>query len=70
MKISKMSMEWRSTMVPALQMGRYVFFLNSLENISPFLGPLITLFETFGDVSFGFEIQSGQLYLQLTETYL
>ena len=36
----------------------------------PFVGPLILLFWTFGDVSSGFQSQSGQSYSRLVEAYV
>ena len=50
------------------QVNRFLmisFFKNFLENISPFVGPLIPLFWTSGDVSSGFQSQNGQPYLHL-----
>ena len=39
--------------------------------MSPFfVGPLIPLFWTSGDVSSGFQSQSGQPYLSLVEAYM
>ena len=35
-----------------------------------FMGPLISLFWTSGDVSYGFQSQNLQLYLCLTEAYV
>ena len=35
-----------------------------------FMGPLTTLFWTRGDVSSGFQSQSGQPYLHLVEAYV
>ena len=43
----------------------YVFFKKILLDTCPFLGPLISLFLTSGDVSSGFQSQSGQPYLHL-----
>ena len=37
---------------------------------SPFVGTLIPLFWTAGDVSFGFQSQSWQTYSQLTDAYM
>ena len=34
------------------------------------LGPLISLFKSSGDVSSGFQSQSGQPYLHLADTYV
>ena len=42
-----------------------VFFFKILRGV--FVGPLITLFLTSGDVSSWFQSQSGQPYLQLAE---
>ena len=36
----------------------------------PFVGPLIPLFRTSGDVSSGFQRQSGQPYSRLVEAYV
>ena len=36
----------------------------------PFMGPLIPLFWTSGDVASGFQLQSGQSYLRLAEAYV
>ena len=41
-----------------------------LEDISPFVGTLILLFWTSGDVFSGFQSQSGQPYLHLAEAYM
>ena len=51
---------------------RRCLFLKVLEDISPFLfvGPLISLFWTSGDVSSGFQIHSGQPYSHLAEAYV
>ena len=38
--------------------------------MSPFLGPLIPLFWTSGDVSSGFQSQSGQPYTHLVDAYV
>ena len=40
----------------------FVFFFKFLLDTCPFLGPLIPLFQTSGDVSSGFQSQSGQPY--------
>ena len=41
-----------------------------MEDISPFVGPLIRQFWTYGDISSGFQSQSGQPYLCLAEVYM
>ena len=41
---------------------QYCFRLKFLVSTCPFLGPLILLFRTSGDVSSGFQSQSGQPY--------
>ena len=46
------------------------FWLNFLEDISLFVGPLIWLFWTSGDVSSEFQSQSGQPYSHLAEAYV
>ena len=47
------------------------FFLKkNLEDISPFVGPLIPLFWTSGYVSLGFQSQSSLHYLHLAEAYM
>ena len=48
----------------------FCFFLKSLLNICPFFGPLILLFRTSGDISSGFQSQSGQPYSNFSETYV
>ena len=45
------------------------FFLNWRTRVL-FVGPLIPLFWTSGDVSYGFQSQSGQPYLCLAEIHL
>ena len=47
-----------------------VFFKKFLLDTCPFLGPLIPLLWTFGDVSSGFQRQSRQLYSHLPEVYV
>ena len=47
-----------------------VFFLKFLLDTCPFVGPLIPLFWTSGDVSSGFQSQSGQPHLNLAEVYM
>ena len=49
-----------------------LFFKKNLEkkHKSFFVGPLILLFWTSGDVSSGFQNQSGQPYLHLVEVYV
>ena len=46
------------------------FFFKYLVDTCPFMGPLIPLFWISGDVSSGFQSQSGQHYLNLTEVYV
>ena len=46
------------------------FFFKLLLDTCPFLGPLIPLFQTSGDVSSGFQSQSGQPYSSLAEAYV
>ena len=47
------------------------FFLKkNLEDTCPFLGPLMHLFQISGDVSSGFQSQSGQPYSHLAEVYM
>ena len=46
------------------------FFLNLGGHESFFVGPLIPPFWTSGDVSSGFQSQSGKPYLHLTEAYM
>ena len=41
-----------------------------LEGTCPFMGPLIPLFWTSGDVSSGFQYQSGQSYSHLVQAYV
>ena len=41
-----------------------------MEDISPFVGPLIPMFWTSGDVSTGFQSQSRQPYLHLVKAYM
>ena len=48
----------------------FVFLKKFLEDISPFVGPQITLFWTSGDVSSGLQSQSGQPYSCLAEVYV
>ena len=43
------------------------FFKKNLVDTCPFIGPL---FWTSGDVSSGFQSQSGQSYLHLAEAYM
>ena len=45
-------------------------FLKFLEDVSPFCGATDTLFWTSGDVSSGFQSQSGQPYSHLIEAYV
>ena len=45
-------------------------FLKFLADISPFVGPLILLFWTSGDISSGFQSQNGQSYLHLVEVHM
>ena len=45
------------------------FFKFSVD-MSPFLGPLMPLFRTSGDISSGFQNQSGQPYSHLAEAYV
>ena len=47
-----------------------IFLKNNFEDMSPFLGPLIPLFQTSGEVFSGFQSQSGQSYLHLAEAYV
>ena len=47
-----------------------LIFFQFLEDISPFVGPLIPLFRTSGDISSGFQSQSGQPYFHLVEAYV
>ena len=47
-----------------------IFFLKFLLDTCPFLGPLIPLFRTSGDVSSGFQSQSGQPYSNFVEAYI
>ena len=51
--------------------GSYSLFFkkNNLEDISPFVGPLIPTFCTSSDVSSEFQSQSGQPYSHLVEAY-
>ena len=49
----------------------YIYFLKKiLLDMCPFMGPLIPLFWTTGDLSSGFQLQSGQSYLRLAEAYV
>ena len=45
-------------------------FLKNLVDTCPFMGLLIPLFWISGDVSYGFQNQSGQPYSHLSETYI
>ena len=47
-----------------------IVFFKFLLDTCPFLGPLIPLFRTSGDVSSGFQSQSGQPYSHLAEVYV
>ena len=47
-----------------------IYFLKFLFYTYPFLGPLIGLFWTSGDISSGFQGQNGQSYLHLAEGYV
>ena len=49
--------------------GARIFF-KILEDMSPFCVTLIPLFWTSGDVSSGFQSQSGQPYSNLVEGYV
>ena len=49
----------------------FLFFFKFLLDTCPFVGPLIPLFRTSGDVSSGFQSQSGFLpYSHLAEAYV
>ena len=48
----------------------YVSFFKKLLDTCPFLGLLIPLFQTSGDISHGFQSQSGQPYSHLVEAYM
>ena len=50
--------------------GKEIFFLKFLLGTCPFLGPLIPLFRTSGDISSGFQSQSGQPYSNFAEAYM
>ena len=50
--------------------GLRYFFLKNLEDISLFVGSLIPLFWTSGDVLSRFESQSGQPYLCLAMVHV
>ena len=45
------------------------FFKKDLVDTCPFMGPLIPLFSSSGDISSGFQSQSGQPHSHLVETY-
>ena len=47
-----------------------LFFKIFLEDRSLFVGPLVTLFWTSGDIYSGFQSQSGQPYSHLAEVYV
>ena len=46
------------------------FFFQFLVDTCPFLGPLIPLLWTSGDVNCGFQSQGGQPYSHLAEAYV
>ena len=50
--------------------GPHNFFLIFSGHKSFLWGPLIPLFWIFGDISHGFQSQSGQPYLHLAEAYM
>ena len=47
-----------------------VFFKKNWWTHVLFVGPLIPLFRTSGDFSYGFQSQSGQLYSHCVEAYV
>ena len=48
----------------------FVFLKKILVDTWPFMGPLIPLFWTSGDIFFGLQSQSGQPYLHMAEAYM
>ena len=45
-------------------------FKITLVDTRPFVGPMMPLFWTSGDISSGFQSQSGQIYLHFVEVYV
>ena len=54
----------------AVNFLKIYILLKFLVDTCPFIGPLIPLFWTSGDVSCGFQSHSGQPYLHLPEAYI